>query len=88
MVDPRDVNYVLDYLILGTRNATSPGGKKSYKFSITDLADDLDYSEEDAANILGHINTAANLWPADFAQADKKLAIPHAALDALKKMRG
>ncbi len=88
MVDPRDVNYVLDYLISGTRNSTTPGSKKSYKFSITDLAEDLDYDEDDAANILQHINTSTKLWPADFATAGKKLGIPNAALDDLKKLRG
>ncbi|MFV0350372.1 MAG: hypothetical protein ACK5JO_17520 [Halodesulfovibrio sp.] len=88
MVDPRDVNYVLDYLISGTRNSTTPGGKKSYKFSIADLAEDLDYADDEAANILQHINASTNLWPADFETAGKKLAIPNAALDDLKKLRG
>ncbi|UZP68538.1 hypothetical protein N1030_06085 [Desulfovibrio mangrovi] len=88
MVDPRDVNYVLDYLISGTRNATTPGGKKSYKFSIADLAEDLDYADDEAANILQHINASTKLWPADFETAGKKLAIPNSALDDLKKLRG
>ncbi len=87
MVDSRDVNYVLDYLILGTKNATSPGSKKSYKFSIAELAEDLDYSDDDAAAILLHINTSMGLWPEDFAVSGKKLAIPHAALDTLKAQR-